>query len=101
MYERFSDRARKVMQLAYQEVCQLKHEYVGTEHILLGLIKEGNGIGANVLKNLGIDLRKIRLESEPSNIRWKRPAAWVTATWGPSTCCWAYCASRTAWPPRF
>jgi ATP-dependent Clp protease ATP-binding subunit ClpC len=64
MYERFTDRARKVMELADQEARFFNHEYVGTEHILLGLVKEGSGVAANVLKNLDIDLRKIRLEVE-------------------------------------
>ena len=64
IYERFTDRARKVLQLANQEAQRLNHEYVGTEHILLGLIKEGTGVAANVLKNLDVDLRKIRLEVE-------------------------------------
>src|SRR5213595_1891627 len=64
MYERFTDRSRKVMQLANQEAQRFNHEYIGTEHILLGLVKEGSGVAANVLKNLDIDLRKIRLEVE-------------------------------------
>ena len=64
MFERFTDRARKVMALANQEAQRFNHEYIGTEHILLGLVKEGSGVGANVLKNLGVDLRKIRLEVE-------------------------------------
>src|SRR6188508_2989045 len=64
MYERFTDRARKVMQLANQEAQRFNHEYIGTEHILLGLVKEGSGVAANVLKKLDVDLRKIRLEVE-------------------------------------
>src|SRR5437763_446973 len=64
MYERFTDRARKVMQLANQEAQRFNHEYIGTEHVLLGLIKEGSGVAANVLKNLDVDLRKIRNEVE-------------------------------------
>ena len=64
MFERLTDRARKVMALANQEAQRFNHEYVGTEHILLGLVKEASGVGANVLKNLGIDLRKVRLEVE-------------------------------------
>ena len=64
MFERLTDRARKVMALANQEAQRFNHEYIGTEHILLGLVKEGSGVGANVLKNLGIDLRKVRLEVE-------------------------------------
>src|SRR5437899_1810947 len=62
MFERFTDRARKVMALANQEAQRFNHEYIGTEHILLGLVKEGSGVGANVLKNLDGDLRKVRLE---------------------------------------
>ena len=52
------------MQLANLEAQRFNHEYVGTEHVLLGLIKEGSGVAANVLKNLDVDLRKIRLEVE-------------------------------------
>ena len=63
-YARFTDRARKVMQLANQEAKRFNHEFIGTEHILLGLIKDGSGVAAHVLKNLDIDLRKIRLEVE-------------------------------------
>jgi ATP-dependent Clp protease ATP-binding subunit ClpC len=64
MHERFTDRARKVMQLANREARRFNHEYIGTEHILLGLIREGSGTAANVLKNLDVDLRKVRLEVE-------------------------------------
>ncbi len=64
MFERFTDRARKVMALANQEAQRFNHEYIGTEHILLGLVKEGSGVGANVLKNLDVDLRTVRLEVE-------------------------------------
>jgi len=64
MFERFTDRARKVMALANQEAQRFNHDYIGTEHILLGLVKEGSGVGANVLKNLNVDLRRVRLEVE-------------------------------------
>ena len=64
MFERFTDRARKVMALANQEAQRFNHEYIGTEHILLGLVKEGTGVGANVLRNLDVDLHKVRLEVE-------------------------------------
>ena len=63
-YERFSDRAQKVMQLATQEAHRFNHEYIGTEHILLGLIKEGSGVAATLLRDMGVDLRKIRIEVE-------------------------------------
>src|SRR3989442_3191428 len=64
MFERFAERGRKVKALANQETQRFNHEYTGTEHILLGLVKEGSGVGANVLKNLDVDLRKVRLEVE-------------------------------------
>ncbi|MBD3672203.1 MAG: hypothetical protein HUJ26_01640 [Planctomycetaceae bacterium] len=64
MYERFTDRARKVIQLATQEANKFNDEYIGTEHILLGLVEEGTGVAANVIKNLAVDPRKIRLEVE-------------------------------------
>src|SRR3989338_10681644 len=64
MYERFSDSIRRVMQLANQEAQRFNHEYVGTEHVLLGLIKEGSGVGATVLKNLGLNIRDLRGEVE-------------------------------------
>jgi ATP-dependent Clp protease ATP-binding subunit ClpC len=64
MFERFTDRARKTMALANQEAQRLNHEYIDTEHILLGLVKEGAGVGANVLKRLGVDLDKTRREVE-------------------------------------
>jgi ATP-dependent Clp protease ATP-binding subunit ClpC len=64
MFERFTDRARKVMALANQEAQRFNHDCIGTEHILLGLVKEGSGVGAQVLKNLDVDIKKLRLEIE-------------------------------------
>jgi len=64
MFERFTDRARKAMGYARKEAERLNHEYIGTEHILLGLVKEGSGVAANVLDRLGVDLEKIRTEIE-------------------------------------
>ena len=63
MFERFTDRARKVMSIANQEAQHLGHEYIGTEHILLGLIKEGSGVGASVLRHLDVDLTALRDEA--------------------------------------
>ena len=63
-YSRFTDRSRKVMQLANQEAQRFNHAKIGTEHMLLALVKEGNGVASTVLKNLDIDLRKVRLEIE-------------------------------------
>jgi len=64
MYEKFTDRARKVMQLANQEAQRFNHEYIGTEHILLGLVKLQGGVAYEVLKSFKIDIRRIRLEIE-------------------------------------
>lgn len=64
MFERFTDRARKVMALANQEAQRMNHEYVGTEHVLLGIIKEGSGVGATVLKNYNLNLEDLRKEVE-------------------------------------
>jgi len=55
----FTDRVRRVLQLAREEAARLHHEYVGTEHILLGLIREGEGVGVAVLTNLSVDLEEI------------------------------------------
>src|SRR6266571_5552944 len=60
MFERFTDRARRVVVLAQEEALQLNHNYIGTEHILLGLIREGEGVAAQVLVKLGADLTRVR-----------------------------------------
>src|SRR5262245_16296047 len=64
MYQRFTDRARQVLKIANQEARRFNHEYVGTEHILLGLVAEGSGVAANVLMNLNVNLCRIALEVE-------------------------------------
>ncbi|MAW76765.1 MAG: NDP-hexose 4-ketoreductase [Planctomycetes bacterium] len=64
MFDRFTDRARKVMALARKEAQRFSHDFIGTEHILLGLVQEGSGVAANVLKNLDVDSGKIRAEIE-------------------------------------
>ena len=63
-FERFSDRARKVLSLAQEEAQRFNHNYIGTEHILLGLVREGEGVAARVLSNLGVDLHKVRAAVE-------------------------------------
>src|ERR687886_2819707 len=60
MFERFTDRARRVVVLAQEEARMLSHNYIGTEHILLGLIHEGEGVAAQVLVKLGADLNRVR-----------------------------------------
>src|SRR6266508_4274064 len=60
MFERFTDRARRVVVLAQEEARMLNHNYIGTEHILLGFIREGEGVAAQVLQKLGADLNRVR-----------------------------------------
>ena len=60
MFERFTDRARRVVVLAQEEARELGHNYIGTEHILLGLVREGEGVAAQVLVKLGADLNRVR-----------------------------------------
>jgi predicted ArsR family transcriptional regulator len=64
MFERFTDRARRVVVLAQEEARMLNHNYIGTEHILLGLIYEGEGVAAQVLESLGISLEAVRQQVE-------------------------------------
>jgi ATP-dependent Clp protease ATP-binding subunit ClpA len=60
VFERFTERARRVAVLAQEEARMLNHNYIGTEHILLGLIREGEGVAAQVLQKLGDDLNRVR-----------------------------------------
>jgi ATP-dependent Clp protease ATP-binding subunit ClpC len=64
MFERFTDRARRVVVLAQEEARMLNHNYIGTEHILLGLIHEGQGVAARALESLGISLEAVRQQVE-------------------------------------
>ncbi|MBP7088569.1 MAG: ATP-dependent Clp protease ATP-binding subunit [Candidatus Omnitrophica bacterium] len=64
MFNRFTERARKVLVLAKEEARRFNHDYIGTEHILLGLIREGEGVACAVLQNLGVDLERLRIEIE-------------------------------------
>src|SRR3954465_15809254 len=64
MFERFTDRARRVVVLAQEEAKMLNHNYIGTEHILLGLIHEGEGVAAKALESLGISLEGVRQQVE-------------------------------------
>ncbi len=124
MYQRVTDRARKVMQLANSVSNRFKHEYIGPEHVLLALIEEGSGVAANVLKNLDVDLGKVRREVEKfmqpgeypalegglpqtpgirrsSSTGWKKRTASITTIWEPSTSSWGCCEGRKALPPRY
>ena len=64
MFERFTDRARRVVVLAQEEARMLNHNYIGTEHILLGLIHEGEGVAAKALESMGISLESVRQQVE-------------------------------------
>jgi ATP-dependent Clp protease ATP-binding subunit ClpC len=64
MFQRFTDRARRVVVFAQEEARLLDHNYIGTEHILLGLIREGEGVASRALDSLGISLQAVRLGTE-------------------------------------
>jgi ATP-dependent Clp protease ATP-binding subunit ClpC len=59
-FDKFTERARKVLTLAQEEAQGLNHNYIGTEHLLLGLVREGEGVAAKVLTNLGVELYRVR-----------------------------------------
>ena len=59
-FDKFTVRARNVLQLAQEEAQRLNHSYIGTEHLLLGLVREGEGVAAKVLSNMGVELKKVR-----------------------------------------
>jgi len=59
-FDKFTERARRVLSLAQEEAQRFQHNYIGTEHLLLGLVREGEGVAARVLNNLGVDLNKVR-----------------------------------------
>jgi len=59
-FEKFTERARKVLSLAQEEAQRFNHNYIGTEHLLLGLVREGDGVAAKVLSNLNVELNKVR-----------------------------------------
>lgn len=63
-FERFNDRAKKVLAYAQEEAIRFKHNYIGTEHLLLGLVREGESVAANVLNSLGVELSKVRTAVE-------------------------------------
>ena len=117
----FTERVRKVLAMAREEAARLHHEYVGTEHILLGLIREGEGVAAAVLQNLNVDLDEVHAENRGygqegeggcrppapicrtrpaprrcSNWRWPKRAISTTATSAPSICCLACSVRRRA-----
>jgi ATP-dependent Clp protease ATP-binding subunit ClpC len=110
MFERFTEKAIKVIMLAQEEARRLGHNFVGTEQILLGLIGEGTGVAAKVLKSMGVNLKDARIEVEKiigrgsgfvaveipftpeqsvySNFPWRKLGSLATTTLAPSTCFW-------------
>lgn len=66
MFDKFTERAKKIINLAREEAARLGHDYIGTEHLLLGLIKEGGGVATAVIENLGLDLERLKMEVEKS-----------------------------------
>src|SRR5699024_9021350 len=81
MFERFTDRARRVVVLAQEEARMLNHNYIGTEHILLGLIHEGEGVAAKALASLGVSREAVRSQVEEVNGRGQQaPSGHVPST---------------------
>jgi ATP-dependent Clp protease ATP-binding subunit ClpC len=108
MFERFTDRARRVIVLAQDEARGLNHNWIGTEHLLIALIIENSGVGAKALESLGISLDAARQQVESiigrgqdsvgdSHIPFTPRA---TTTSAPSTSCSASSVRATAWPLR-
>ena len=77
-FEKFSERARRVLTIAQEEARKLNHNYIGTEHILLGLVREEEGVAAKVLTNLGASLNKVRQAVEFISGRGERPSTGET-----------------------
>jgi ATP-dependent Clp protease ATP-binding subunit ClpC len=72
-FNKFTDRARKVLTLAQDEAQRFNHNYIGTEHLLLGLVREGEGVAARVLENMNVELAKVRTAVEFMIGRGARP----------------------------
>src|SRR5215212_1644625 len=112
MFERFTERARQVVVLAQEEARTLKHNYIGTEHILLGLLREEEGLAARVLESLDITVERVRAQvvrivgsgeevtsgQIPFSPR-ARPSPSATTTSAPSTSCSGSSARTRASPP--
>ena len=95
MFERFTQRARRVVVLAQEEARMLNHDYIGTEHILLGLIREGEGVAAKALESLGISLEAVRQQVEKIIGRGQQaPSGISRLRRGPRRCLSCRCARR-------
>ena len=96
-FNKFTERARKVILLAKEEARRFNHDYIGTEHILLGLVKEGEGVAAAVLSSLGLDSETIRSDGMPvgtgsagEGVEWVQIDLLCGAKDGPMGEAWAY-----------
>jgi ATP-dependent Clp protease ATP-binding subunit ClpC len=74
-FDKFTDRARKVLTLAQDEAQRFNHNYIGTEHLLLGLVRDEDGVAAAVLKSMNVDLLKVRTAVESNIGRGNRPVS--------------------------
>jgi ATP-dependent Clp protease ATP-binding subunit ClpC len=99
MFEKFTDKARRVVVLAQEEAKLLNHNYIGTEHILLGLIHEGEGVAAKALESLNISLEQVR--EQVQEIIGQGHCSLDTAISEPSTSCWDSSERERELPPRF
>ena len=121
MFERFTERARQVVVLAQEEARTLKHNYIGTEHILLGLLREEEGLAARVLESLDITTERVRSQvvrivgsgeevtsgqipftpraKKVLELALREALASATTTSAPSTSCSAWCVRTRASPP--
>ena len=110
MMNNFTPRAQQVLALARKEADRFNHNYVGTEHLLLGLIKLGQGVAVNVLTKLGLDLETVRMQVEQQvgsgpetkmvGTIPRKPRPSITATSARSTSCSAFCVKVKASLPR-
>src|SRR6266536_3605580 len=107
-FDKFTERARKVLSLSQEEAQRFHHNYIGTEHLLLGLLREGEGIGAGVLESLGVRLERARRETlavlsggssekqatPPPSLSVPAEAASLVAEGEPALTC-SYCGARS------
>ena len=113
-FDKFTKRAKQVLQIASEEARAFNHPYIGTEHILLGLIREGEGVAARVLDDLGVKLSQARhavefivgvgegpaRQDQELTARAKKVAsASITTISAPNTCCLAWCVMAKALQP--
>lgn len=98
MFERFTDRARRVIVLAQEEARTLQHNYIGTEHLLLGLIREGEGVAAKALASKGVSLDDTRKQVEEMIGKgMRRRTATFLLLRMPGRCWSCRCVKRCSW----